>query len=261
MFFIRLRRHAKPIFVGLALAFALMFLFAGVGSGTGAGDIIQTLLGMRGGNATKSAENDAKAHPHSLNAWVNLASIYERDGRHTDAVKAYEKALKVSPEDTGVLTNLSDIWHSITIRRYDRYATLQAELAAAEGPLGTDPFQTVLGVGNDPLLSSYTNTLTEKLVNAESSLTNAAKSWENAYQRYYNAIPKTNAAGRAQDESNLGDAASAATDYPTAIKAYKAAIKDYRAVLRSNPKDTYVKGNIAALRKELAALQKAVGGR
>ena len=42
MFFPRLRRSTKPVFIALAVIFAVSFVFLGVGSGsTGLGDLLQ----------------------------------------------------------------------------------------------------------------------------------------------------------------------------------------------------------------------------
>jgi tetratricopeptide (TPR) repeat protein len=261
MFFMRLRRNAKWVFVLLIVVFAFSFLFAGVGTGTGGADLIQGLLGLRGGNAIESAESDVKAHPKSVEALKNLASLYVTAKRNMDAVRTYEKALKLSPNNTGALSSLSSIWQGMTEARYERYLTLQAKLSAAEGPLGTNIFQPVLGsTSTDPLISEYTNGLTTKLIMAETSYTTAARSWEDAYSRYAKATPTTGAAARGQVEYNLAYAAEFANDIPTAIKSLKAAIKDYQSVLRSSPKNTQIKDAIAALQKELASLQKSSAG-
>jgi tetratricopeptide (TPR) repeat protein len=257
MFFMRLRRGAKWAFIILIFFFAFGFLFSGVG---GSGDIIQQLLGMRGGNATKSAEDEVKAHPQRLTAWTNLASLYERDGRHGDAVNAYEKALKVKPKDTGALANLAGIWQSIAALRFNRYAILQAKLESAQGPVGTGLFQPVLGADSNSLDTTYTSILTTKLFQAQASYMNAAKSWEDAYKRYAKVIPANTPVARAQVSYQLGVAAENAMDYKTAITSYKAAIKNYENALRLNPKDTYLKNAISSIKKELAAVQKAVGG-
>jgi len=75
MFFMRLRRGAKWVFVLLVFAFAFTFLFSGVGGG-GGGDVIQQLLNMRGGNPVKSAEKTVKKHPRDAEAWNSLALLY-----------------------------------------------------------------------------------------------------------------------------------------------------------------------------------------
>src|SRR5450830_900984 len=86
MFFMRLRRSAKWAFIVVVFAFAFTFLFAGVGSGGSGGDIVQELLGMRGGNPVKSAESDVSKHPNSAKALSALALAYDGADRRGDAI-------------------------------------------------------------------------------------------------------------------------------------------------------------------------------
>src|SRR5207248_11304394 len=102
MFFPRLRRQAKWVFVFLAFVFAAGFVFFGVGSGsTGLGDLLRgnfNIFGNNGGStnssAVKSALTKTNAHPKDPNAWNALATAYSSDGRLSDANKAYEHVLK-----------------------------------------------------------------------------------------------------------------------------------------------------------------------
>src|SRR5262249_57475496 len=70
MFFPRLRRQAKWVFVFLAFVFAAGFVFFGVGSGsTGLGDLLRgnfNIFGSGGGSTTSSAVQTAlhKTHAH-----------------------------------------------------------------------------------------------------------------------------------------------------------------------------------------------------
>src|ERR671934_1226718 len=105
MFFPRLRRQAKWVFVFLAFVFAAGFVFFGVGSGsTGLGDLLRgnfNIFGSSGGSSTSSAVKSAlaktKAHPNDPTAWNDLATAYQSDGRLADANKAYERVLRLRP--------------------------------------------------------------------------------------------------------------------------------------------------------------------
>ncbi|HET8742165.1 MAG TPA: hypothetical protein VFM41_06035, partial [Gaiella sp.] len=69
MFFPRLRRHAKWMFVFLALVFGLGFVVFGVGAGgTGIGDIFRD-QNSSSGQSVSSAQKDADAHPQDPQAW------------------------------------------------------------------------------------------------------------------------------------------------------------------------------------------------
>src|SRR6187551_3383171 len=65
MFFPRLRRHAKWMFVFLALVFGLGFVVFGVGAGgTGIGDIFRD-QGTSSGQSVSDARKNAAEHPNA----------------------------------------------------------------------------------------------------------------------------------------------------------------------------------------------------
>jgi tetratricopeptide (TPR) repeat protein len=237
MFFVRLRKGSKWVFIAVIIAFAFTFLFAGVGSGSsGGGDIIQELLGMRGGSdPVKVAEKAVAKNPHNAIALVQLAQAYDAKQRRDDAINTYETYLKLKPKDSGVLLQLSRLQQEVTSARWARYSILQSNLAVASGPLGSDPLP---ALGTDSLLSAYSSLLTTKVSNAYGSYVTAAKSWEDSYQRYA-------ALQRAQINFELGQAAASATDYPTAIKAFESYLK----LTPKSPQAASVKQALAQLRK------------
>ncbi|MHB8060974.1 MAG: tetratricopeptide repeat protein [Gaiellaceae bacterium] len=243
MFFMRLRRGAKWAMVVVMLAFAFSFLFAGVGSGGSGGDIIQELLGMRGGDPVKSAEKDVAKRPHDAKALSSLALAYDGKGRRGDAINTYEKYLKIKPKDTSALSQLARLQNEVTSLRWARYERLQSRVQVVSGPFGSDPLQTL--AGPDTLLGAYSSMLAAEVGSAYNSYTTAAKGWESSLKRYAQAVPKTDPFRRANIELQIGDAASSAGDY-------SAAIKSYQTFLSLTPKDSrvpQVKKVIAQLRK------------
>ena len=65
LFFVRMRRSAKPVYVGLAVLFAITFAFLGVGSGTnGLDQLFQGLnIFHRGSNAVSKAQRAHQGPP------------------------------------------------------------------------------------------------------------------------------------------------------------------------------------------------------
>jgi tetratricopeptide (TPR) repeat protein len=115
MFFPRLRRQAKWVFVFLAFVFALSFVFFGVGSGSGIGDLLRGNFNIFGNNgsstsssAVKSALKKTQAHPKDPNAWSDLATAYQTDGKLNDANTAYEHVLKLRPNDLAALQSVAN---------------------------------------------------------------------------------------------------------------------------------------------------------
>ena len=249
MFFTRLRRGSRWVFIAVIFAFAFTFLFAGVGSGGSGGDIIQELLGMRGGSdPVKSAEKAVAKTPHNAGALDRLAQAYAAKQRRSDAIKTYERYLTIKPKDASVLLQLGLLQRDTTTLRWERYAGLQSKLTLASGPFASNPLQTLVGI--DSLTSAYTNLLTTKVSSAYGSYTSAATGWESTEKRYLATVPASNALQRAQIELDLGQAAASAGHYPTAINSYE-------TFLRLTPKDS----RAAQVKKALVQLRKANSSR
>src|ERR671936_868446 len=82
MFFMRLRRSTKPVFIFLAFVFALSFVFLGVGSGSaGIGDLLRGNFHLFGGSSSTSsvskAQDRIKKNPKDARAYRDLARAYE----------------------------------------------------------------------------------------------------------------------------------------------------------------------------------------
>jgi Flp pilus assembly protein TadD len=130
MFFPRLRRQAKWVFVFLAFVFALSFVFFGVGSGSGIGDLLRgnfNIFGNNGSSTSSSAVNSAlkktQAHPKDPNAWNDLATAYQTDGKPNDANTAYEHVLKLRPNDLAALQSVASHYE---VRYQDKVAEGQS---------------------------------------------------------------------------------------------------------------------------------------
>src|SRR5437764_13904723 len=80
LFFMRLRRQAKLMYVLLAVLFALTFAFLGVGSGSGGG-LDQLFQGLnifhRGGASVSKAQKEVSKHPNDPKGFRDLANAYE----------------------------------------------------------------------------------------------------------------------------------------------------------------------------------------
>ncbi len=90
MFFPRFRRHAKWVFVLLALIFGLGFVVFGVGAGgTGIGDILRgDNSGSGGSPSVKKALAATEKTPNDPEAWRELSTAYQTDGKNTEAIDA-----------------------------------------------------------------------------------------------------------------------------------------------------------------------------
>src|SRR2546423_5102430 len=103
MFFMRLRRGTKPIFIFLALVFAASFVFLGVGSGSsGIGDLLRGNFhfGSSSGPSIGNAQDKIKKNPNDAPAYLELAKAYEAKGRTGQAIGALTSYLVLRPRAT-----------------------------------------------------------------------------------------------------------------------------------------------------------------
>src|SRR5581483_9716288 len=101
MFFPRLRRHTKWMFVALAVVFGLGFVIFGVGAGgTGIGDLFRNGSGGgSGGPSVKRALERTREHPNDPAAWDELANAYRTEGDTTAAISAQLRYTELRPRD------------------------------------------------------------------------------------------------------------------------------------------------------------------
>jgi cytochrome c-type biogenesis protein CcmH/NrfG len=226
MFFPRLRRQAKWVFVLLVFVFAGGFVFFGVGSGsTGLGDLLRgnfNIFGSSGGStsssAVKSALKKTKANPRDPNAWNALATAYQSDGRLSDANKAYEHLLKLRPNDTGALQSVAAFYESRAQDKATEAQTLQAEMPLSIGTVlgvsGTSQIGQALS--NDPT----TQQLTEKANAAIAEESTALQKDTQLYKRLAKLQPDD-----VNTQFHYAQLADLTGDSRSAIKAYEKVVR------------------------------------
>ena len=110
MFFPRLRRHAKWMFVFLAVALGGGFVLFGVGAGgTGVGDILRG-AGGSSGPSVSSAQKKTEENPKDLEAWRELSTAYQADNKTDEAIAAQKTVVVLAPKDTNALRELASLY-------------------------------------------------------------------------------------------------------------------------------------------------------
>ena len=94
LFFTRLRKRAKWVFIFLAVVFGLSFALFGVGSSVGGGGGLQDIFnGIRGGGSgtpsVSKAQKATQKNPKDAQAWNDLASAYDLNGDYVSAIPAW----------------------------------------------------------------------------------------------------------------------------------------------------------------------------
>jgi cytochrome c-type biogenesis protein CcmH/NrfG len=250
LFFSRLRRHAKVIYVLLALVFALGFVVLGVGSGsTGVGDLLQgKLFGSNSGSSTSSQihskQQAISRHPKDVSLYLDLAGLYQSDQKESQALAALRKAETVAPKNVDVLNRIAGIYGARAARAGDEYRNALAvysENAAASPGIDTSS-QLGQALTSDP----YTQGLQTQLNQAYTKVTTAYSTVASIYKQAVGAAKGTSSEPNALLQ--WASAAQSANDVTTAMTAYEQFLK----VAPDNP-------NAPTVRQTLAQLQASLG--
>jgi tetratricopeptide (TPR) repeat protein len=111
LFFTRLRRQAKWVYVLLAVLFAITFAFLGVGSGSGGLDQLFSGLNIfgGGGNSVSKAQSYIKKHPNEGKGYRDLATAYESKGDTANAISALQQYTNVKSKDAAAWNELAGL--------------------------------------------------------------------------------------------------------------------------------------------------------
>jgi tetratricopeptide (TPR) repeat protein len=244
MFFPRLRRQAKWVFLLLAVIFAGGFVFFGVGSGsTGLGDLLRGNFNIFGSNssstnssAVKSALKKTQAHPKDPNAWNDLATAYQTDGKLTEANAALEHVLKLKPNDIGALQRVAGFYETKAQNKEAEAQNLQAQaplsLAGVLGVSSASPLGQALS--NDPTSQQ----LTQKAQAAFTEANTAIQKDTDLYKRIAKLQPND-----VNTQFHYAQLADITGDTAAALKAYKQVVK----LAPTDPSAQQAKQRIAVL--------------
>jgi tetratricopeptide (TPR) repeat protein len=249
MFFPRLIRQAKWVFVFLALVFAVGFVAFGVGGnipGTGLGDLVQGGGGGSAGLSAGEARDKIKDNPSDPAAYKQLGEALTSDGKQDEAIAAYEDYLELRPRDVDVKRTVAGMYLSRASNARDEYANVYAQYqsqtgAGLFGPPQESQFGRALGGKIDQEFQSiYGQRLNEMNQRMQNAFGRAAT--------LYSQIVVTHPDDEPLLQLQLGDSAYQARRIPLAIKAYK-------AFLKLSPDDQ----NAPYARQQIAALEAGAG--
>jgi len=245
LFFSRLRRHAKVMYVLLAVVFAAGFVVLGVGSGsTGIGDILQGKLFGGGGSSTSSQIQDKQKaiarSPKDVNLYLDLAGLYQADQKESQALTTLKKAEKVAPRNIDILNRIALIYSSRAGRA--RSVAEDAQILYLSNTTAPPGLDTNSPLGQALASDPYSNALRSKASDSYSKMVTAYSAAEKAYQRVVTTTKGTSEEATAQLQ--LASAAQTAGDIPTAVTAYQ-------RFLKIAPNDP----NAAAVRQTLTQLK------
>jgi tetratricopeptide (TPR) repeat protein len=223
MFFPKLRRKAKWVFLLLAIAFALGFVAFGVGTGVGGtsiGDVLRDFLnsGSSGAQSLDDARKKAQENPKDGDAQIAYATALQTAGQTTAAVGVLEKYTAANPKDVNAQRQLAALWGAVATKaRSDAQA---ASVDAAQATVGQPAPAT-----DSPFLQQVQKNKIADTVSTEANArANAANlRAQNAYREAAKVYEQLTLL-TPDDPSvflQLGVASQSAADYPSAIAAYR----------------------------------------
>src|SRR5262245_13129940 len=223
MFFPRLRRHAKWMFLFLALVFALGFVGFGVGAGgIGFGDVIRDAAGGGGQPSISKAEQATLDNPKDAQAFKDLSTAYQTAGQTDNAIQALTNYTQLRPKDVDALRELAALYLQQASTAQNRAQIFQAR-AAYLAPGGIR--DTIFQIGGSPLTPDpITNAVSTDYETGISTASSEAQSAAAQAVEQYRKIAQI----RPKDPSvqlELASAAQSGGDVATTIAAYKAFLK------------------------------------
>jgi tetratricopeptide (TPR) repeat protein len=246
MFFPRLRRQAKWVFVFLALVFALGFVFFGVGSGSsGITDVLSNFGSLFGGNKTKVSSGVQKAqkqvdrHPDRPHAWLKLADALTNDGRTNRAITALEHYVKLRPKDADVQLRIGTFYLQRGSTQSDKaLAAQQGAPASLATVTGGSASQLTQSLEQDPISQLYQQRATTAFQKAATDYQKA----ESAYDAAAKLRPDD-----APTQLQLARLANYLRDSKVALRAYRQFLK----IAPDDPQASEARSAIATLRQSV----------
>jgi tetratricopeptide (TPR) repeat protein len=222
MFFPRLRRQAKWMFLFLAIAMGGGFVLFGVGAGgIGLGNVISG-SGDSGVPSVSEAEKEASENPSDPQAFRELATAHQAAADTDGAIEALERVVLLRPKSADDLRQLAVLYLAKADEAQARAS--EANLRAAYLAPGTTVASSITIDGKPLEPDAISNALSARLTTLVSTELGAAQ------QAYASAVTtyKKIVAARPRDPSvllELGQAAQSANDTTSAIEAYEKFIR------------------------------------
>jgi tetratricopeptide (TPR) repeat protein len=223
MFFPRLRRHAKWMFLFLALAFGLGFVGFGVGAGgIGIGDVFRDAAGGTGVPSISDSEQRVLENPRDAAAFRDLATAHQAAGNTDEAVEALQSFIQLRPRNTDALRELAALYLQQASAAQERAQIYQTRAAyLAPGTIRDTVFQ--IGstpLDQDPITSAVSSAYESEIQAAASEIQTASAQAVEQYKKIAALQPNDPTV-----QLELAQAAQSANDTATIVAAYEKFLK------------------------------------
>jgi tetratricopeptide (TPR) repeat protein len=226
MFFPKLRRHAKWMFVFLALVFGVGFVVFGIGAnqaGTSLGDLLSSSGSGSGVLSVGEARERVEDNPRDAEAKLELATALESDGQTNEAIVVIGQYLTLRPKDQDALRQAAGLYQARALE-YQRRAT-DAQTRASYRSIGSTFVERLQGaegesLAEDPIDQAVAAVASEEVNAANQEANEAFQSAMRMYERVVALAPNDPNA-----RLELAQTAQQAGDYTKAIAAYERFVK------------------------------------
>ncbi len=226
LFFTRIRKQAKWVFVLLTVAFAGGFVLFGVGS-SNLGGLSDIFSGLGGGSNQPSVNKPLKAtqeNPKDAKAWRDLADAYDVRSETTAAIAAWTTYATLRPKDVGGLTHLATDYEQQFQTQTAAAQAAQVEAQSAQsssfGPPPNSPLGRAYAGVADPIGQATSTSANQRFNQALSDRQQTATQLIDVYTRLGKLEP-----AEAGWPFQLAQAAQNAGDTATAVAAYRKYVK------------------------------------
>jgi tetratricopeptide (TPR) repeat protein len=246
LFFVRMRRKAKPAYFILAFLFAVTFAFLGVGSGSsGLSQLFNNInIFHHSGTSVSKALKEIQKSPKAPKGFRDLATAYETKGDTLLAIGALQNYTNLRPKDVKAWSELAGLQLKSAQDYLSQYQSAYAaeQLAAPSQailPSSTSPLGKALGT--NPIEQAAATDVNSTVNDLAQKAQLAYSSGVSSYKTVANLQP-----GNANAWFQLAQVAQTSGDNTTAVSAYE-------RYLKLNPNGS----STAQIRK----LIKSLGGR
>ncbi|MDE3023986.1 MAG: tetratricopeptide repeat protein [Acidobacteriota bacterium] len=225
LFFVRMRRSARPMYFILAVLFAATFAFLGVGSGSGGLQQLFSNLNIFGSSGTSisKALGEVQKHPTDPRARRDLATAYEAKGDTFLAIQALQAYTTLRPKDAKAWTELAGLQETAAQDFLTQYQNAYANQQLAA------PSQSLLPSATSPLGQALgTNPIEQTAATQQNAIvTNLAQQVQAEYTGAVASFQKVAALEpeNANAQFQLAQAAQTSGDRTTAVAAYRRYLK------------------------------------
>lgn len=239
LFFARLRRHTKWMFVLLALVFAVGFVAFGVGSGStgvgGIGDIFNSVFGKSASGIDSRINDDQKKlarNPGDVQSAIDLSTLYQQRQENSKAIAVLKATAQQKPKNLDLLNAIAGIYRTETSTARNAASEAQNALSSrAVTPPGLDINSSIgQAFTGDPLSQDLRTKATEAFNNLSTAYSKA----ETAYKAVADAAKGTPQEANAQ--LALGSVAIEAVQISGQTSDIQIAINAYKRYLKLEPK-------------------------